>query len=96
MRINDYRLTSGGAGQAERTNETGEVSSSSAGKTQRHGNDRVEVSSFTGRISAALEAEDQRKQLRVQELSAQYDAGNLATNSRQLSRRLVESMLSAA
>jgi anti-sigma28 factor (negative regulator of flagellin synthesis) len=96
MRINDYRLTSGGAGQSERTSETGEVSSSSTGKTQRQGSDLVEVSSFTGRLTEALQAEAQRKQMRVAELSAQFDAGALTTNTQQLSSKLVDTMLSAA
>jgi anti-sigma28 factor (negative regulator of flagellin synthesis) len=96
MRINDYKLTSSAAGEAERTAETGDSSRSSGSKAAGAANDRVEVSSFTGRISKALAEHADRAEARVQDLSARFEAGTLDADARQLSRRMIASMLGAA
>jgi anti-sigma28 factor (negative regulator of flagellin synthesis) len=96
MRINDYRLTGSNAGQTERTNETTETSSSSTGRTQGRESDRVEMSSFTGRLSQALSADSQRRQVRIEQLSTLFAASKLDADPGRLSRKMVDSMLGAA
>jgi anti-sigma28 factor (negative regulator of flagellin synthesis) len=96
MRINDYRLTGSNAGQAERTSEVGEAGSPSAGRVQGRDSDRVEVSSFTGRLSQALETDSQRREMRVEQLTRLFDAGKLDADPARLSRKMVDSMLGAA
>jgi hypothetical protein len=96
MRINDYRLTGANAGQTERTNEAGDAVTTSAGKAQGRESDRVEMSSFTGRISQALAAGAERQQVRVEQLAGLFAAGKLDADSGRLSRTLVDSMLGAA
>ena len=95
MRINDYRLTGSNAGQTERTNETSDASLSSTGKTQTRESDRVEMSSFTGRLSQTLTADSERRQVRIEQLSSLFAAGKLDADPGRLSRKMVDSMLSA-
>jgi anti-sigma28 factor (negative regulator of flagellin synthesis) len=96
MRINDYRLTGSNTGQTERTNETGDAGSLSSTRSQGRERDRVEVSSFAGRLSQALTAESQRKQARVEQLAALFEVGKLDSDPARLSRKLVDSMLGAS
>jgi len=95
MRINDYRLTGSNAGQTERTNETSDASLSSTGKTQTRESDRVEMSSFTGRLSQTLTADSERRQVRIEQLSSLFAAGKLDADPGRLSRKMVDSMFSA-
>jgi anti-sigma28 factor (negative regulator of flagellin synthesis) len=96
MRINDYRLAGANAGQTERTNETSDATSPSAGRAQGRESDRVEMSSFTGRLSQALATDGERRQARVDQLSNVFAAGKLDTDPGRLSRRMVDFMLGAA
>ena len=95
MRINDCRLTGPNAGQTERTNETGDASLQSRDRVREREGDRIEMSSFTGRLFQFLRTDGEQRQARVEQLSSVFAAGKLDVAPVRVSGKIVDSMLGA-
>jgi anti-sigma28 factor (negative regulator of flagellin synthesis) len=90
MKVYDLNISGTQTGAANRSGETGATqhtqaaksgASRSAGTSADSDGDRVEFSNTLGRLSNALSADDSVRSAKVNQLAAQYQAGNYQPNS---------------
>jgi hypothetical protein len=90
MRVSNHDLTGLGAAGADRAQETARSGGSASGSASgADGGDRVDFSSALGSLSRALSSFGASQSGTVQGLSAQYQAGNYATDGAAISRGLI-------
>ena len=89
MRVSNHDLTGLGAAGADRAQETARSGGSGSGSASGAGGDRVDFSSALGSLSRALSSFGASQSDTVQGLSAQYQAGNYATDGAAISRGLI-------
>jgi anti-sigma28 factor (negative regulator of flagellin synthesis) len=98
MRIDERNLSGNQAAQTGKTGQTQEIGKRAGlgkqGAGAAMGDDRVELSTLSGSVARALEADAQQRQARLEKLSTDYAAGRHQVDARTISKAIVADLLS--
>jgi anti-sigma28 factor (negative regulator of flagellin synthesis) len=95
MKIQNENPQATASTQTQRPSEltSARKQSSFSGRIDNSGEDRLEISSFADRVSAATEAHVTQRAERVKELTALYQSGRYEVDTSKLSQALVNSAI---
>jgi len=99
MRIDDRQLTGSQAAQSGKANQAQEIARQGAkGVTENRSSsspDQVELSDLIEGLARALEATNNQKANRLEQLKSEYSSGRYQVDSREVSRAIIAEMRAA-